>query len=363
MIKQPLSPTPSATRLAGLEFTLPPELEASAPPEARGLRRDGVRMLVSYRADDNIVHAAFRDLVQYVRSGDVLVLNTSGTLNAALPATRSSGQVIRLHCSTRLPGGLWTVELRMPDGVGSRPLRTGTAGEEMRLPEDGVATLLAPYPADAPVGTTRLWLAALRLPVPWLDYLAAHGEPIRYGYAREAWPASAYQTVYATEPGSAEMPSAGRAFTPAIITQLVASGVQVVPLVLHCGVASLEAHEPPYEEWYRVPAPTAAAITTARQNGGRVVAVGTTVVRALETVADERGRVFPGAGWTNLILTPERGLRAVDALLTGWHEPQASHLSLLAALANREHLRLAYAEALRARYLWHEFGDLHLILP
>ncbi|HEY1016661.1 MAG TPA: S-adenosylmethionine:tRNA ribosyltransferase-isomerase, partial [Herpetosiphonaceae bacterium] len=197
----------------------------------------------------------------------------------------------------------------------------------------------------------------------WEPYLEAHGNPIRYGYAEAAWPATAYQTVYATEPGSAEMPSAGRAFTPELLTRLTAGGVQIAPLLLHTGVASLEAHEPPYEEWYRVPEPTAQLVNAARAAGRRVIAVGTTVVRALETVADERGTVHPGSGWTTLVITPERGIRAADGLLTGLHEPKASHLMMLEALAGRQHLRRTYAEALRERYLWHEFGDLHLLLP
>ena len=168
--------------------------------------------------------------------------------------------------------------------------------------------------------------------------------------------------MYESEPGSSEMPSAGRGFTPELLTRLVAAGVAVAPIVLHTGVSSLEAWEPPYAEPYRVPASTARIINAARENGGRVIAVGTTVVRALETVADERGRVSAGAGWTDVVVTPDRGVRAVDALITGLHEPQASHLSMLEAIGGRDHVARAYAEALRQRYLWHEFGDLHLML-
>jgi S-adenosylmethionine:tRNA ribosyltransferase-isomerase len=208
----------------------------------------------------------------------------------------------------------------------------------------------------------RLWIATLRLPAELDRYLARHGFPIRYGYVRESWPLPYYQTVYATETGSAEMPSAGRAFTPELITRLVARGVQLAPLLLHTGVASLEDHEPPYEEYYRVPPETARQVNLARAGGRRVVAVGTTAVRALETMTDADGITHPGDGWTGVIVTPERGIRAVNALLTGFHEPRASHLAMLEALAGRRHLQLAYAEALRERYLWHEFGDLHLIL-
>ncbi|MDX1401503.1 MAG: S-adenosylmethionine:tRNA ribosyltransferase-isomerase, partial [Kiloniellales bacterium] len=209
----------------------------------------------------------------------------------------------------------------------------------------------------------RLWVASLDLPLPLHPYLDLHGSPIRYRYVRRAGPKAYYQTVYATEPGSAEMPSAGRAFTPELITRLVAQGIQVAPLLLHTGVASLEENERPYEEYYRVPAETAATVNAARQAGKRIIAVGTTVVRALETVTDGAGRVHAGSGWTEVIISPERGLRVVSGLLTGFHEPRATHLAMLEALCGQRHLQLTYQQALDGRYLWHEFGDLHLILP
>ena len=251
----------------------------------------------------------------------------------------------------------------MPATPGSLPFLDARCGETLRLAEDGSVTLLAPYGDQTrPEGRVRLWVARLTLPQPLLAYLEAHGEPIRYGYVSRPWPIGCYRTVYEAEPGSAEMPSAGRGFTPRLLTRIVASGVAVVPIVLHTGVSSLEAWEPPYAEPYRVPASTARIINAARDAGGRVVAVGTTVVRALETVADEHGRVSAGAGWTDVVVTPERGARAIDALITGLHEPQASHLSMLEAIGGREHVAAAYAAALRERYLWHEFGDLHLML-
>jgi S-adenosylmethionine:tRNA ribosyltransferase-isomerase len=236
----------------------------------------------------------------------------------------------------------------------------------LRLPACGEVTLLTPYSQDRQrfdLRPVRLWVATLQLPLPLHDYLARYGFPIRYSYVKEQWPISAYQTVYATEPGSAEMPSAGRAFTPEIITRLVARGVQIAPLILHTGVSSLESHEPPYEEFYRVSMETAQAVNHAKANDRRVIAVGTTVVRALETVTSEDGVAHPGEGWTKLVVTPERGVRVIDGLLTGFHEPRASHLAMLEAIAGRSHLQLTYAAALQERYLWHEFGDLHLILP
>ncbi|MCL4296507.1 MAG: S-adenosylmethionine:tRNA ribosyltransferase-isomerase [Anaerolineae bacterium] len=351
---------------SGLAFSLPPELEASAPAEARGLARDEVRLMVSYLADNRVTHTQFRALPDFLNAGDLLVINTSGTLNAALSATRADGTPLQLHLSTHLPADLWSVEVRQPDGITSRPFHEAVAGETLALPAGATATLLTPYrPEHRRGGPTRLWVATLQLPnsLSLETYLGEYGFPIRYYYVEQPWPGDYYQTVYATEPGSAEMPSAGRAFTPELITRLVAKGVQIAPLILHTGVASLEDHEPPYEEYYRVPLDTARQANTARAAGKRVIAVGTTVVRALETVTDEEGTTHPGEGWTRLVITPERGLRAVKGLLTGLHEPEASHLAMLQALAGLEHLEITYREALAKGYLWHEFGDLHLMLP
>ena len=357
------SPGAATQVSSALDFVLPPEREASEPPEARGLARDGVRLMVSYREDDHIEHARFRDIGRFLRAGDLLVINTSGTLNAALLAGRSDGMPIELHLSTHLPDGLWTVELRLPqDGV-TVPFLTAQAGERLALPEGASVQLQEPYGAKpASTGGVRLWWAALHLPYPLPPYLRRHGFPIRYGYVRGQWPSKHYQTVFATETGSAEMPSAGRAFTPRLVTQLVAQGVQFAPLLLHTGVASLEDHEPPYAEYFRVPAETARAVCLARAGGKRVIAVGTTVVRALETVTDADGVTHPGEGWTERVVTPQEGIRAVNGLLTGLHEPQATHLAMLEALVGEAHLRVAYGELLRERYLWHEFGDLHLLL-
>ena len=346
-----------------LNFDLPPELVASEPPEARGLARDEVRLMVSYRSDDRVVHTRFRNIGDFLRAGDLLVINTSGTMNAALHATRADGTELELHLSTHLPADLWTVEVRSLSGKSTRTFNDVQAGERLQLPGGAGATLHVPYIRGRGNVPQRLWIATLSLPYALQEYLEEHGFPIRYSYVKEAWPSSYYQTVYATEKGSAEMPSAGRAFTAELITQLVAGGVQFAPLLLHTGVASPESHEPPYEEFYRVPPETARLVNAARAAGKRVVAVGTTVVRALETVTDVEGVTHPGEGWTGLVVTPQRGMRAANAMLTGLHEPSATHLSMLEALAGLEHLQVTYDEALRERYLWHEFGDLHLILP
>jgi S-adenosylmethionine:tRNA ribosyltransferase-isomerase len=376
---QPLFADNKLHKLPSLDFDLPPELEADAPPEARGFERDEVRLMVSYRGDDHVVHSRFRDIGNFLQAGDSLVINTSGTMNAAISAERENGTTLELHLSTRLPADLWIVEVRRPTGTATEPFKEARAGETLYLAGGAAVTLHAPYPSGSARGEgTRLWVSTLDLPEPLHEYLRHHGSPIRYGYVRESWPASYYQTVYATETGSAEMPSAGRAFTPELITHLVAKGVQIAPLILHTGVASLEEDEPPYEEFYRIPPETARLVNAARAAGKRIVAVGTTVMRALETVASPDGTTHPGEGWTDLFITPECGIRSVDAMLTGLHEPRSTHLAMLEALVTREpastskrppastgreHLRVAYAEALREGYLWHEFGDLHLILP
>jgi S-adenosylmethionine:tRNA ribosyltransferase-isomerase len=351
-------------------FSLPAHLEAAAPPEARGMRRDEVRLLVSRVDSDSLDHSRFNDLPRWLSPGDLLIVNTSGTINAALAATTASGEEFELHLSTRLPGNFWAVEVRRPGPVASLPSSDARAGTTLVLEGSGRATLLAPYPLsgrlDAP---SRLWMAALELPEPVLSYLERFGSPIRYSYVPAPWPDSTYQTAFAIEPGSAEMPAAGRPFTPELVTRLVSMGVQIAPLVLHTGVASLEDHETPYEEYFRVPPVTAERVNASRRSGHRVIAVGTTVVRAIETVTDNRRITSPGEGWTNLVIGPERPLRAVNGLITGFHEPRATHLALVTqaiaaagSSAPASHLRRAYHEAHDAGYLWHEFGDSHLIV-
>ena len=339
--------------MSALAFELPARLEAREPPEAQGRARDEVRMLVA-RRDGRLHHARFRDLPDFLDPGDLLVINTSRTLPAALPVVGEEG--LELHLSTPLPNGgedRWVIELR----CGRRPYREGRAGAVLELAGGARAELLAPY-----LSSERLWAARLSLPEPLLNHLSRHGRPIGYGYVRGERPIADYQTVYGQEPGSAEMPSAGRPFTPEVITELVARGIAIAPVVLHAGVSSLERAERPFPERFRVPAHTARLVSATREWGGRVVAVGTTVVRALETVAAPDGGVEPGEGWTGLVVTPERGVRAVDALLTGWHEPDSSHLGLLEALADPELLVRSYRAAIDCGYLWHEFGDMQLIL-
>ncbi|HEV3378032.1 MAG TPA: S-adenosylmethionine:tRNA ribosyltransferase-isomerase [Thermoleophilaceae bacterium] len=328
--------------------------DVHAPPEALGRSRDDVALLVASRGSGELEHARFRELWRFLAAGDLLVVNTSATLPAALPG-RVDGVAVELHLSTPAADGDWIVELRASDrGRFGRP----PIGAVVELPGGASAHLVAPY-ADG----RRLCLARLSVPEPLEDYLRDHGHPIRYPHADEAWPIDAYQTVFALDPGSAEMPSAGRPFSAELVTELVARGVLVAPVTLHTGVSSLERGERPHPERYRVPAATARLVNAVHAWGGRVVAVGTTVVRALETVAAPDGSITPGAGVTDLTVTPEGGLTAVDGLLTGWHEPDSSHLDVLEAAAGAALLESSYRAAHAHGYRWHEFGDLHLILP
>jgi S-adenosylmethionine:tRNA ribosyltransferase-isomerase len=348
--------------MSALAFELPQRLEATEPPERRGLARDAVRLLVADASAESLIHARFHELPQLLVSGDLVVVNVSATLPAAVPGRRAGdGSAVRVHFATRAPelDESWrVVELRSPDG--SRPVR-GRAGEMIEL-AGGAAELelVAPYASGSRLLLAKLAGAGSAPGI--LELLARHGEPIRYGYVPHAWPLADYQNVYAIAPGSAEMPSAGRPFTPELVTALVVAGIAVAPVTLHTGVSSPERHELPFPEQYAVPEVTVRLVNSTRKAGGRVIAVGTTVVRALETVADEDGRVTAGEGWTGLVIDPERGVRAVDGLITGWHEPDASHLLMLEAIAGEDLLRRSYDSALHNGYLWHEFGDSHLIL-
>jgi S-adenosylmethionine:tRNA ribosyltransferase-isomerase len=344
--------------MSRLAFALPPELEAGSPAEARGMTRDAVRMLVAFGATNELVHSTFALLPHFLRPGDLVVINTSGTIAAAVDAIAGCGAHVVIHLSTQLDGDRWVVEPRRPTGRTTERWTGAPPARHLDLGHGASLELLEPH-----LGSDRLWVARLTLPQAPLTWLAVHGRPIRYGYVEHTWPLTMYQNVYVTEPGSAEMPSAGRPFTPEVITRLVAKGVGVTPLVLHTGVASLEADELPYPERVKVPAETAMRVNATRANGGRVVAVGTTVVRALESAVGDDGIVDAIDGWTDLVITPERGVRAVDGLLTGWHEPEASHLLMLEAIAGRELLERSYDASLAEGYLWHEFGDVHLILP
>jgi S-adenosylmethionine:tRNA ribosyltransferase-isomerase len=340
-----------------LGFVLDPEHEAHQPPEATGRRRDQVRLLVS-TGDAPPVHSRFDALGEHLRAGDLIVVNTSATVPAAVDARLPDGDPVVVHFSGELPGGVLLVEVRQPD-AGSTAPRFLSEPAELDLLGLGRVRLHTRFS-----GSRRLWVASGEFVESdsLADFLDAHGRPIRYRHVPREWPLEAYQTVFAREPGSVEMPSAARPFSTELVTDLVGRGIAVAPLVLHTGVSSLEGDERPYPERYRVPRATAAAVASTRQNGGRVIAIGTTVVRALATVTDDRGAVHPGSGWTDLMVTADTPVRSIDGLVTGWHEPESTHLMMLESFAARDTLASAYDAALDHGYLWHEFGDSHLIL-
>jgi S-adenosylmethionine:tRNA ribosyltransferase-isomerase len=326
--------------------------------------------MVSRRAAGEISHHAFGELPELLLPGDLLVVNTSGTV----PAAVRIGGGLAVHFSSPRPDGAWLIELREVQGAATVPYGAGSPGQVLELPGGAMLTLGERV-------TARLWRARLSTAV--LPYLLKHGTPIRYFYVEHDWPLESYQTVFAARPGSAEMPSASRPFTSELVTRLVTRGVAIAPLTLHTGVSSLEGDEDPYPEPYDVPPATARLVNLTRAAGGRVIAIGTTVVRALETAAGpdgaaerlsgqasavgclsgQTGMVTASAGWTSRVITPESGLRAVDGLLTGLHEPRSSHLLMLSAFAGEELLRRCYDAAAERGYLWHEFGDVHLLLP
>jgi S-adenosylmethionine:tRNA ribosyltransferase-isomerase len=349
---------------------LRPELEAHEPPEAAGRSRSDVRLMVSRSAAGEVSHHPFAALSDLLLPGDLLVVNNSATVPAAveLPdadlvtgnehghqggrtrAGMPSGPQT-VHFSTAMPAGSWLVELRSGRAEATAPFPGGRPGQRLDLPGGAVLTLAERF-------SKRLWYATLSTAV--IPYLLRHGRPIRYCYVPAAWPLTAYQTVFATVPGSAEMPSAARPFTPEIVTALVSRGIAIAPVTLHTGVSSLEGGEDPYPESYDVPPATARLVSLTRRSGGRVIAAGTTVVRALETAGTESCAL---AGWTSHVVTPHTGVAVVDGLLTGLHEPRSTHLWMLAAFAGQELLSRCYGDAAELGYRWHEFGDVHLLLP
>jgi S-adenosylmethionine:tRNA ribosyltransferase-isomerase len=339
-----------------------PKADATAPEpaEARGLSREGVNLLVA--TPDAITHGTFRDLPEHLRAGDLVVVNDSATIAGEIDAEWLGHGPVVLHLATPLDDGTWVTEIRTP-GDGSRSVLDAEPGDRLVAGPVSV-TLVEPYPraGSSPTGDgNRLWRA--RVDGPLAAHLHRHGRPIAYGYLRRRYPLSAYQTVFATRPGSAEMPSAGRPFTHGLVTRLVSKGVAVAPITLHTGVSSQEAGEAPQPERFSVPASTARLVNAVRAGGGRIVAVGTTATRALESAVADDGTVVERSGWTERVVTPADPPRVVNGLVTGWHDPHASHLLLVEAVAGRELSQRAYEAAVAEDYLWHEFGDAALLLP
>jgi len=354
-----------------VRFHLPPALEAAAPPEARGLRRDGVRLLVIDRSTGAVQHRRFAELPLLLGPGDLLVVNDSRTLPASLSGWTAAGAPLELRLAGR-DGDRWAALVLGVPALGdpalvptdARPAAPALVPGERLAFAGGLKARVLRRHEEVPA---MVWLAFDRDGPRLLEALHRAGHPVRYAYVPERWGLHHYQTVFAAAPGSAEMPSAGRPFTVQTLRELRARGVGLATISLHAGLSTYGDPEVDRRfvpaEPYRVPEATAAAVARCRAVGGRVIAVGTTVVRALETAAEETGRVRAGAGVTRLRIDAVHRLRAVDGLLTGLHEPQASHLDLALSFVGYEVLRAAYDEALRAGYLWHEFGDVCLLSP
>jgi S-adenosylmethionine:tRNA ribosyltransferase-isomerase len=385
---------------SAVRFRLPPELEAAAPPEARGLRRDHVRLLLVDRATGSVRHHRFHELPWLLEPGDLLVANDSRTLPASLLGHTAAGTPLEVRLAAREEGEAG------PGGEGAGPGREGAGpGQEgagpggerwaalvLGVPAGGGDPALVPTDARPPapdlaagerlrfaggLGATVLGRHEEAGPLVWLAFdlagerlaeaLHRAGRPVRYAYVPRPWPLHQYQTLFAAGPGSAEMASAGRPFTVETLRDLRQRGIGLATISLHAGLSTYgdpvtDRRYVPAEP-YLVPEATAAAVAASRAAGGRVVAIGTTVVRALETAAAGGDGVRPGAGVTRLRIVPGHRLAAVDGLLTGLHEPEASHLDLLGAFLDGQALERAYAAALGSGYLWHEFGDVCLLLP
>lgn len=343
-------------------FTLPAELSAQEPPERRGITRDKVRLMVINRANHQVEHTRFDNLAEFLRPGDLLVFNSSRTLPAALDGCEApTGPCMQVRLAQHLPDDSWLALLLCQQG---NPFACGLRGG-MQI-DFGQGLLGTVYDRDENI--PRLWkLRFSKSGTELMDLLYRLGHPIRYEYVSAPWDLDYYQTVYAKEPGSAEMPSAGRAFTWKLLFDLRRGGIETAHIVLHTSLSSymddeLDAQHPASEEEYLLSEAAAQKINRTHEEGGRVIAVGTTVVRALESVADETGKVQSGHGYTRLHITSEHKLRTVDGLLTGLHEPEASHLDLLTAFLPAQQIQEAYEDAVQRRYLWHEFGDLNLIV-
>lgn len=340
-------------------------LPATCPPEERGTPRDEVRLLVLHKATGCTEHVRFHQLAEFLDPGDVVIINTSKTLAASLPAYLvQTGSRLRIHVATKMTQSIYIVERRT--GRGEPDETPFQIGERIQIGEKGNATAFA---MATVIGrfhpNSRLWYVECHTDLWALS--EEIGRPIRYSYLNGERALDEFQTVFARDVGSAEMPSAARPFTARIVNELTRRGIRMGDITLHTGVSSHEVQGPlmahPFlPEWYRVTAQTADMVNEARRQGRRVIAVGTTVVRALATATRENGEVQAQEGWTTTIITPNAPAIAVTGLITGLHESDTSHLAMLYAFVAREKLRVAYEEAADRGYLWHEFGDSNLIL-
>ncbi len=340
--------------VSDFDYELPPELIAQHPPAERGQSR----LLVIPRDAGPLEHRRFEDLPEYLRPGDCLVLNDTKVLPARLVGRRASGGQVELLLLRPVGEGLW-------EALG-KPARRLRAGERLKFGPELAAQIVA-------VGGEGLRTVRLEHEGDLLPVLERVGQMPLPPYIRrdhpEADDASRYQTVYAERPGAVAAPTAGLHFTEGLLQRIAEQGVSMARLTLHVGLGTfrpisverLEEHVM-HAEWYRVHPEAADAINAARAAGGRIVAVGTTVVRTLESVADEAGVVHPGEGSTNLFITPGFRFRVVDALLTNFHLPRSTLLVLVSAFAGRERILAAYQEAIAARYRFYSYGDATLVI-
>ncbi|KPL58195.1 S-adenosylmethionine:tRNA ribosyltransferase-isomerase [Rossellomorea vietnamensis] len=332
-------------------FHIPSSLNATTPIELQGFERDDVRLMVLDRENGQCEHTVFKNLPDFLNEGDVLVFNNSRTLPASLKGKQGNRNVF-LRLSRKRGDNTWDA-LILGD--------FHQAGEPINFP-GGVSGHIKGQGSESPLLQVEFNKGGSEL----MDFIFKYGEPIRYEYTKEPWPLDYYQNVYGSVPGSVEMASAGRAFTWRLLQALKEKGVGIVFIQLHAGLSyygndrwPMPEHHP---EDYQVSSEAVKEIRHAKDRGKRVIAVGTTVVRTLETVMTQYGGLQPAEGVTNLYISRDTPLQIVDGLITGLHEPEASHLDLLKAFMSEDKLRHAYQTALEKNYKWHEFGDMNVIL-
>ena len=343
-----------------IQFDLPKHLSCPEPTEERHLQRDEVRLLVT-DSNGTIHHSSFKYLDNFLKKGDVLVVNTSATIPAALPLSLPGSRMGKLHLSTRLKDSEWIIEIREITANKTIRWKEGQEGMKFELPASAEVTLKQKlYNNDQ---WLDLWIADFDVHAPMQKYLSANAGPVQYEKLSRQYPLSYYQTFFSFHPGSSEMPSAGRGFTAALMERLLKKGIAFAPIMLHTGVSSLEENEAPYPEYMEIDPLTASIVNSAKRQKRRIIAVGTTAIRAIETASNGEGFIIPYRGNTDLFIDENYKMKITDGLLTGFHEPRASHLNMLQSIAGYEHIDMAYREAIKAGYYWHQFGDLHLIVP
>ena len=297
------------------------------------------------------------------------MVNTSATLPAELDGRRS-GKPVVVHLATDLGDGTWVAELRSaPErrhpGAGRRGRRRGPAAGAGPDATGGAlpTSRFQPHRVGEPALAGAGRPGRQRPSGSALAYLYRHGRPIAYGYLRDRYPTGRLSdNVRHTIPAAPKCPARQGHSVTIWSTRLVAAGVPIAPITLHTGVSSQDVGEAPQAEWFEVPAPTAGLVASTPGPGGRVIAVGTTVTRALESAVGADGTIAASSGWTELVIDPCRGVRVVDGLITGWHNPEASHLLLVEAVVGAAVTQRAYDAAVAEGYLWHEFGDAGLLL-